>query len=101
MNQPIIPNKTIWSELWARAQREPLGLLCRFSDNSTARWNLHVHRPRHLEGYTVSLIRDPDVIIITGPNANPPQDHRIHALREVMSDLTIDDVIDSATEALE
>lgn len=93
-------NKTIWSELWARALREPMGLYLRFANGHTARAQLQNNRPPEAHGYTVARTEDPSILLICGPTVNP-KSHQTDGLRKILADITVPiDTPDDDTEPL-
>lgn len=83
--------KTVWTEIWNRAEREPLGLYLRFTEGDNAGWHLHQARPPTMRNYSVARCSDPQVILLVGPATNLDTDNTVIALRQITSDLAPDE----------
>jgi hypothetical protein len=79
-------NKTLWTELWRRAQQEKYGLRIRFSDGDNGRLQLHYNRPPNTSDYTICRTSDPQVIIITPPGTDLKAEEDAQALAMIRVD---------------
>ena len=81
-------DKTIWSELWARAAtRETIGLYLRFSDAVNARYQLYRSRPPGCQDYTICFVSDPNVLLILRPGIDPKAEYNAAAHAMIAADL--------------
>lgn len=80
-------NKTIWSELWRRAEREEIGVLIRFTNGNEAKFNLQRERPLGFSDYAICRTPDPNTLMIIRPGVNLNEASDNHALREILGDL--------------
>ena len=63
-------NNPIWSSLWHRAAKEPIGIAFKVNIAFSGFYEqMRKTKPPELEGYTLSQTPDPNVFFITKPNA--------------------------------
>lgn len=83
--------KTVWTEIWNRAEREPLGLYLRFTEAHVAQGHLRQARPPTMSNYSVARCTDPQILLLVSPSVNLDTDNTIIALRQITSDLAPDE----------
>jgi hypothetical protein len=83
--------KTVWTEIWNRAEREPLGLYLKFTEAEAATWHLRQAKPSTMSNYSISRCTDPQILLLVAPSVNLDTEHTVHALRQITSDITIDE----------
>ena len=85
-----MPNQTIWHELWARAQREEIGISIRVSNPQAATARLGFCRPRPAcSDFTICNTPDINVLFIVKPSVTLDDPA---AMRRVRSDLHNEDL---------
>lgn len=81
-------NHSLWRALWDRAAREEIGIVCKFTDASSAKWQLNQNRPEGFSDFTLCKISDPeDLILILRPGVTLNDESDAHAARQIFSDL--------------
>lgn len=80
-------NKTIWTELWNRAQREPIGVFLRFTNVRSAQNNLYRSKPPECAEYTIALTSEHDALFLLRPGVTLNDASDAHAFSEIFNDL--------------